>query len=285
MSQQSINLITEGILVSNLHYGVFVRNWWVQKTIKNSKNYILPIPYRLYMRVTCELNNELFTLSVVQSITNPLQPEFVCTCKEKSTEIMTSASTVINTLYQEIFERKTEYSGSTIMEFYNNNIVEKLVEDVIFFPIFINVELFLIVITSIGYSDNSEFNGTGNEFSSSIITKFRGKKSIILQQIKNNVYILDIYQESKKIIQYQDETPNNVWKKSRINKKFDGNDLFGITHPIIQSILQQPPNNRRICTPNEWNNFDILQQAFDRHIKSRKITITILLDWKKLFDD
>ncbi|CAG8535972.1 10658_t:CDS:10 [Diversispora eburnea] len=223
-----------------------------------NKNYILPIPYRLYLRVTCELNNELFTLSVVQSITNPLQPGFVCTCKEKR---------------------------PTIMGFYNNNIVEKLVEDVIFFPIFINVESFLIVITSIGYSDNNEFNGAGSEFSSSIITKFRGKLSIILQQIKNNVCILDIYQESKKNIQYQDETPNNVWKKSRINKKFDGNDLFGITHPIIQSILQQPSNNRHICTPNEWNNFDILQQAFDYHIKPRKITTTILLDWKKLFDD
>ncbi|RHZ78259.1 hypothetical protein Glove_166g30 [Diversispora epigaea] len=285
MSQQSINLITKGILVSNLHYGVFVRNWWIQKTIKNSKNYILPILYHLYMRVTCELNNKLFTLSVVQSITNPLQPGFICTCKEKSTEIMTSAFAVINTLYQEIFERKTKYSGPTIMGFYNNNIVEKLVEDVIFFPIFINVESFLIVITSIGYSDNSEFNGTGNEFSSSIITKFWKKKSIILQQIKNNVCILDIYQELKKIIQYQDETSNNVWKKSGINKKFDGNDLFRITHSIIQSILQRPPNNRRICTPNEWNNFDILQQTFDRHIKFRKITITILLDWKKLFDN
>ncbi|RHZ46345.1 hypothetical protein Glove_624g34 [Diversispora epigaea] len=131
---------------------------------------------------------------------------------------------------------------------------------------------------------NSEFNGAGGGFSS-IITKFWGKQSIILQQIKNNVCILDIYQELKKIIQYQDETPNNVWKKSGINKKFDGNDLFGITHPIIQSILQQPPNNCHICTPNEWNNFDILQQAFDHHIKPRKITTTILLDWKKLFDD
>ncbi|RHZ82005.1 hypothetical protein Glove_115g68 [Diversispora epigaea] len=446
MLQQSTNLITEGILVSNLHYGVFVRNWWVQKSIKNSNNQILPIPYRLYMRVTCKLNGELFILSVVQSITNPLQPGFICTCKEKSTEIMTSASAAINTLYQEIFGRKTEYSGPIIMGFYNNNIVKKLVKDVIFFPLFISIEsfsvvitnnglhyhnselmsiiahwydwyqiyvhswLFLepgeakttidshyassfsVVITSIGYSDNSEFNGAGNGFSSSIITKFQGKQSIILQQIKNNVCTFGIYQESKiiaqyqgetpnnvwkktginkkfegndlfgimypvvqsilqqfpndlrictlndwlflepgeakttidshyasithaikryirigydikesqdihqelyrdilqqsKIIaQYQGETPNNVWKKTGINKKFEGNDLFGIMYPVVQSILQQFPNDLRICTLNEWNNSDFLQQAFDQHIKSRKIITSILLDWKKLFDD
>ncbi|RHZ45238.1 hypothetical protein Glove_682g66 [Diversispora epigaea] len=213
MSQQSTNLITEGILVSNLHYGVFVRNWWVQKSIKNSNNQILPIPYRLYMRVTCKLN-------------------------EKSTEIMTSASAAINTLYQEIFGRKTEYSGSIIMGFYNNNIVEKLVKDVIFFPLFISIESFSVVIT-----------------------------------------------KSKIIAQYQGETPNNVWKKTGINKKFEGNDLFGIMYPVVQSILQQFPNDFRICTPNEWNNSDFLQQAFDQHIKSRKIITSILLDWKKLFDD
>ncbi|RHZ65438.1 hypothetical protein Glove_315g50 [Diversispora epigaea] len=285
MSQQSTNLITEGILVSNLHYGVFVRNWWVQKSIKNSNNQILPIPYRLYMRVTCKLNGELFILSVVQSITNPLQPGFICTCKEKSTEIMTSASAAINTLYQEIFGRKTEYSGPIIMGFYNNNIVEKLVKDIIFFPLFISIESFSVVITSIGYSDNSEFNGAGNRFSSSIITKFQGKQSIILQQIKNNVCTLGIYQESKIIAQYQGETPNNVWKKTGINKKFEGNDLFGIMYPVVQSILQQFPNDLRICTPNKWNNSDFLQQAFDQHIKSRKIITSILLDWKKLFDD
>ncbi|RHZ77104.1 hypothetical protein Glove_185g44 [Diversispora epigaea] len=152
------------------------------KTIKNSNNQIFPIPYYLYMRVTCKLNNELFTLSIVQSIINPLQPGFVCTCKEKSTEVMTSTSAAINNLYQEIFGRKTEYSGPTIMGFYNNNIVEKLLKDIIFFLIFISIESFSVVVTSIGYSDNSEFNGARNGFSSSIITIFQGKQSVLLVQ-------------------------------------------------------------------------------------------------------
>jgi len=41
----------------------------------------------------------------------------------------------------------------------------------------------------------------------------------------------------------------------------------------------------RTCTPNEWNESEILQQAFDQHIKSRKIGTKLLLDWRNLFID
>src|SRR6185369_11101345 len=101
----------------------------------------------------------------------------------------------------------------------------------------------------------------------------------------NNRCILEVYHGAETIAHFEDETPTGVWQKIGINKKFNGNDLFGITHQTVQAILQKPPNNHhivQICTPNEWNNVDILQQAFDRHIKSRKITNTRLLDWKKL---
>jgi len=99
--------------------------------------------------------------------------------------------------------------------------------------------------------------------------------------------ILRIYHESKIVTQYEDETPTGVWKKCGVNKKFDGSDLFGIKHPTIQAILQNPPKNKTlsICTPNEWNNFEILQRAFDLHIKSRKIGTTMLLDWQYFFID
>ncbi|RHZ63519.1 hypothetical protein Glove_329g90 [Diversispora epigaea] len=288
---ESVNLIAEGIISSNLHYGAYARNWWVQKTSKSEekqKSQHLLVPYRLYMRVSCELNGEQFILSVVQSLLNPLQPGFVCFCKEKSTKVLTSASVAINILYQELFGRKTEYSGPIVMGLYNEQIVAKLVRDIIFYPIFIFVHSFLIVVSNIGYSENNEFYGAVNGFSSSILTRFRGKQSLISQKIKDNMCILEVYHEAEIIVQYKDKTPSGVWKKIDINRKFNGSDLFGITHQTVQDILQQPPNDFHIvqmCTPNEWNNFDILQQVFDRHIKSRKITTAVLLDWKKLFDD
>ncbi|RIA84663.1 hypothetical protein C1645_831919, partial [Glomus cerebriforme] len=49
--------------------------------------------------------------------------------------------------------------------------------------------------------------------------------------------------------QFEDETPTDVWKKSGINKKFDGIDLFGITHSSVQTILQNPPKNNILHVP------------------------------------
>ncbi|PKC63165.1 hypothetical protein RhiirA1_537946 [Rhizophagus irregularis] len=259
-----------------------------KKTIKNTSSQQLIVPFRLHMRVSCELNGEIFIISIVQNTTSPFEPGFVCTCKEKSTEISSSASTAITTLYQEIFGKRTEYSGPAIMGFYNDQIIERLLQDVTFFPIYIKIQSFLVVVSNIGYSKNNGCRGAGNGFTSSILTKFQKKHSFVSQRIENNTCILRIYHESNIVAQFEDETPTNVWKKSGINKKFDGIDLFGITHSSVQTILQNPPKNNilRICTVDEWNNFEILQQAFDRHIKSRKTGKTALLDnWQSLFID
>ncbi|CAG8583111.1 14734_t:CDS:2 [Rhizophagus irregularis] len=121
-----------------------------------------------------------------------LQVHLNQSCKEKSTEISSSASTAITTLYQEIFGKKTEYSGPAIMGFYNDQIIERLLQDVTFFPIYIKIQSFLVVVSNIGYSKNNGCCGAGNV--------------------------------------------------------------------------------------DEWNNFKILQQAFDRHIKSRKTGKMALLD-------
>ncbi|PKY35063.1 hypothetical protein RhiirB3_533043 [Rhizophagus irregularis] len=263
-------LLAKGNLSSELHYGIFARNWWFQKmpkdkkTIKNTSSQQLIVPFRLHMRVSCELNGEIFIISIVQN------------------------TTTITTLYQEIFGKRTEYSGPAIMGFYNDQIIERLLQDVTFFPIYIKIQSFLVVVSNIGYSKNNGCRGAGNGFTSSILTKFQKKHSFVSQRIENNTCILRIYHESNIVAQFEDETPTNVWKKSGINKKFDGIDLFGITHSSVQTILQNPPKNNilRICTVDEWNNFEILQQAFDRHIKSRKTGKTALLDnWQSLFID
>ena len=223
-------LLTKGIISPELHYGAFARNWWFQKASKNKTNSTqqLSIPYRLHMRVSCELNGKNFVISIVQNTTSPFEPGFVCTCKEKSTEVSSSASTAITTLYQEIFGRKTEYSGPAIMGFYNDQIIEKLMQDVTFFPIYLKIQSFLVVVSNIGYSKNNGYYGAGNGFTSSLITKFQGKSSLFVQQIKNNTCILDIYHESKIVTKYKDETTTIVWKKCGIKKKFDGCKLFGI---------------------------------------------------------
>ncbi|GES79933.1 hypothetical protein GLOIN_2v1839589 [Rhizophagus clarus] len=186
----------------------------IKKNVKNTSSQQLIVPFRLHLRISCELNGKNFIISIVQNTTSPFEPGFVCTCKGKSTEISSSASSAITTLYQEIFGKRTEYSGPAIIGFYNDQITERLTQDITFFPIYIKIQSFLIVVSNIGYLKNNGCHSAGN------------------------------------VAQFEDETPTGVWKKS----------------------------------VDEWNNFEILQQAFGRHIKSRKIGKTALLDnWQSLF--
>ncbi|PKY13180.1 hypothetical protein RhiirB3_424944 [Rhizophagus irregularis] len=185
-------LLAKGNLSSELHYGIFARNWWFQKmpkdkkTIKNTSSQQLIVPFRLHMRVSCELNGEIFIISIVQN------------------------TTTITTLYQEIFGKRTEYSGPAIMGFYNDQIIERLLQDVTFFPIYIKIQSFLVVVSNIGYSKNNGCRGAGNGFTSSILTKFQKKHSFVSQRIENNTCILRIYYESNIVAQFEDETPTNV---------------------------------------------------------------------------
>ena len=42
----SVNLLAEGSILADLHYGLFSRNWWIQKTFQiDSKSQNLTIPY------------------------------------------------------------------------------------------------------------------------------------------------------------------------------------------------------------------------------------------------
>jgi len=123
---------------------------------------------------------------------------------------LTSSSTAINTLYREILGKNTKFSGPAIMGLYNEQIVAKLIQDVTFFPIYIQLQSFLIVVSNIGYSKNNGCHA-GNGFISSLQTKFQGKYSLVSQQIKNNMYILEFYYGSLEIIaMYEDTTPAGV---------------------------------------------------------------------------
>ena len=42
----SVNLLAEGSILADLHYGLFSRNWWIQRTFQiDGKSQSLTIPY------------------------------------------------------------------------------------------------------------------------------------------------------------------------------------------------------------------------------------------------
>ncbi|CAI2166481.1 7594_t:CDS:1 [Funneliformis geosporum] len=224
--QYSVNLIEEGVLRSELHYGIFARDWWVSRSIENEDNNAcsFSVPYRLHMRVTCILKQRQFLIAIVRNETNLLQPGFICTSGDIMSEVCLQPSTAVNTVYNKIFQTKTEHSGPAALGFNNEVIVKKLLREVEFQPLFLKIGQYLVVISNIGDSN-------GNGFISSLMITIKGKRNL-LQHITNDKFILDFYQETNLILHYENESSNNVWKQIGIKQQENGSTLFGLNHTL-----------------------------------------------------
>src|SRR5688572_8996158 len=91
------NLLETGVISPTLHYGVYARNWWEPVSLElENKPVIFIVPYRLYMRISCNLNGKNFTITVLQNNENQYKPGFQCTCENVSSKIEFYPSTAVN---------------------------------------------------------------------------------------------------------------------------------------------------------------------------------------------
>ncbi|RHZ43627.1 hypothetical protein Glove_960g3 [Diversispora epigaea] len=236
------------------------------------------------MCVKCNLNSKDFIITVVKNNKNQQKPGFRCTCENMSSEIESYPSTAINSCYKKVFDTKTEYSGIAVMGFEDKNIIQQLLDKIEFFPMFLRIEKFLVVISGLGYSSKNEYYEAGAGFISTFITRFRNAQHLFLLRIEDDHCFLEIYQDSKMIQQFIGLTPDDVWKKVGILKNFSGSYIFGITHESIQQLLNSENNKIVTCLSDEWHNYEKLTKVFDRHIKTRKLPNTTI-NWTHLFDD
>src|SRR5215471_10337318 len=110
-------LLGLGLIFPTLHYGIYARDWWETISLDSTENKssIFTVPYRLYMRVSCNLNGKDFIITVLQNDRNEHKPGFQCTCENISSKIEFYPSTAINSCYKEVFGTKTEYSGKAVI--------------------------------------------------------------------------------------------------------------------------------------------------------------------------
>ncbi|RHZ51357.1 hypothetical protein Glove_480g18 [Diversispora epigaea] len=195
-----------------------------------------------------------------------------------------SPSKAINSLYHKIFNTNTEYSGLAAIGFENKEIIKRLIENIKFFPIFLKIEQFLTVVSGFGYSEKEEnYYTAGSGYISSIVARYKGQKHLFLLKVQKDECQIEVYQEETHIKTFSSVTPDIVWNKIGIFQKFSGSYIFGITHKQVQKQLQNLKNEEfLICTSNRWDNQELMNEAFARHIKSRKIPNT-MNDWQKLF--
>ncbi|CAG8848192.1 37426_t:CDS:2, partial [Gigaspora margarita] len=110
---------------SEIHYGAFSHEWWItiEKDSNNQATMLFPI--RIDMKILVELNSHEFFINI-------LEPNI-----EDSpiySEIYTSSSAAITSLYQQLFGTKTKFSGPLVMGFDQLDIVKQLIEDINFQP-------------------------------------------------------------------------------------------------------------------------------------------------------
>ncbi|CAG8551057.1 15139_t:CDS:1, partial [Racocetra fulgida] len=75
----------------------------------NYNDQTYPISIRLGLEIMIQLNKKHFIIHIVRNIHSQLQPGYICEGSRQSSSIVTSASTVLTSVYQTIFGTKTRF--------------------------------------------------------------------------------------------------------------------------------------------------------------------------------
>jgi hypothetical protein len=259
------NIIAIGNLVSELHYGPFLRDWWYFSESDSENSNMYPIPLRLGFQVALKLNQKYFTVKIVRNIQNPNKPGFICEGEGVDSEVLSSSSSAINTAYKQVFgQSKTRYPGATLLGFHDSHVIQQILDGVGFRPFTICLHNNIrILIASI----SSKNNGEG--FASCFMYKYKQKQSVIWQKIVKGLFSISIFQNGKMIKQFQGESASLVWKQTQLLQNCNGDDLFGINNPLVQSKIKELCENlvSETCSLDDWNNERIMQHMFKLYLK------------------
>ncbi|CAB5383586.1 unnamed protein product [Rhizophagus irregularis] len=259
------NIITIGNLISELHYGPFLRDWWYFSESESENSNIYPIPLRLGFQVSLKLNQKVFTVKIIRSIQNPNIPGFICEGEGVDSRVLSSSSNAINTAYKKVFgQSKTKYPGATLLGFHDSHVIQQILDGVGFHPFTIclhnSIRIFIVSILD-------KNNGEG--FVSCFMYKYKQKQSVIWQKIVKGLYSISIFQNGKIIKQFQDTSASLVWKQTQLLQNYNGDDLFGINNPIVQFKIKELREKflSETCNLDDWNNERIMRHMFKLYLK------------------
>jgi hypothetical protein len=275
--QINVSLISPGVLVENHHYGPYSRYWW--KPIPNSEEITTYFPIRVKQTTKATLNNLEFTITVVvgNKDNDNFLPGYVCQCND-IIKVANDPTNAISEVYSKIFATKTRYSGSLIMGWNDENIRNKLSEDVPFTPCSFLLDKIKIFVYGVGYSTHMDWYYAGPGYRSSLLCNFGNKQALFVSKIEKTLCTVEVYQDQKLQIAYTSKNPIDVWKNLESIKKYNGNQLFGIDNDTIKTLNQN--QKRPTCSPQEWKDDTIMKVLFDFHLKRRTI---VNINWYQLF--
>ncbi|CAB4430241.1 unnamed protein product [Rhizophagus irregularis] len=275
----AVSLVDLGSIVEEFHYGPYSRFWWKMSTDKENATFF---PLRVGQKTkTCLNSRDFFVTIVVGNKNHAFLPGYLCQSDAYISQIESDPSNAISSVYLQIFENGTRFSGPLVLGWQDEDIIHKLLGDVLFVPISIIIESLKIFIYGIGISSQVDWLNAGSGYKSSLIYKFNGnKQAIYVSKIEEDKCILEIYQDNQMKKKFEGETPIAVWKKSELMKKYNGNLLFGLENSFVQTLIHQHKVKLPICFPKNWNDYSIMKQIYNYHLKRRTIAN---LNWHQLF--
>jgi hypothetical protein len=87
-----------------------------------------------------------------------------------------------------------------------------------------------------------------------------------------------MYQDSELCFPHVGDSPNDVWRKVSVLQQHRGIDIFGISHPQVQTFIQTLLILR--CQPEEWHIINKMQALWNYHL--RKFTLASV-QWNEFF--
>ncbi len=62
---------------------------------------------------------------------------------------------------------------------------------------------------------------------------------------------------------------SSVWNQTQLLRNYNGIDLFGINHPLVQFKIKERHKklSSKTCTLDDWNNERIMQHMFKLYLK------------------
>src|SRR5215213_10068093 len=228
---------------------------------------------------------DLISCGVIVPLFNTnLKPGFYCKVGEESITCETP-SEAINSMYYNITNKTgTKYSGNFVLGFDNPDIINELLLDVDFHPFFINLDKIKIFISSVGKEWNMKWDGVGEGFISSFSSKFKEKSCLFVQKITGGNCFVEVYnsKDNECLASYNGDTPTEVWKNVGQLRKFDGKDLFGISHVMTVNEFQDYQQLTTNISPEDWNNHELMDKMFENCLKKKIATSG--LNWYSAFD-
>lgn len=273
-----VTLVSAGKLIESIHYGPFSRYWWTSQS-ENTAEPLIPI--RVGQKTRTFLNGQEFIVRVVAGNKESAKhPGYCCESGTFSSNVENSVSEAVSSLYAQIFQNKTRKSGTMVVGYDNQYIIDQLQEDISFSPFFFYLDKIKIFVFGLGVSSKPEFHNAGPGYMSSFIHVYKKNRALFVSKIEDKKCIIEVYQDYQCVKKFEGYSPNEVWNASGVlQKKYNGVTLFGLNNPATQKILKE--HHVPICKPRNWTNYTLMETLFKYHLKRR---ICSNVEWYNLFE-